>query len=146
MIPPHNRDDFKQDLFIILISKGDKIIELYQRGELQYYTAGIIIRQARQQRSLYNTTYPQKNTVGMTGREPADQDYKEPPTITAEMLAEVDNHYRTDSEFPFYTKLVDALQRVKSMRELSRETGICLSTISKTMKKIRSHLKNKLYD
>lgn len=148
MIPPHNRDDFKQDLFLILMAKDEEtIIRLYESDQLKLYCAGIIIRQAHQSRSAYNVRYKGPANVEFTdGIMLVDQEYEELPDITPEMLAEVDRTYKTEGEFPFYTRLVEALQKVRSMRELSRETGISLSTISKRMKKIRSHIKGKIYD
>lgn len=148
MVPPRNREDFKQDLFMILLAKDEEtIIRLYQANELKQFCAGIIVRQVVQSRSAYNVKYSTAALEEFTDNTKlVDEEYVEIPDITPEMLAEVDRIYKTPGDFPFYTRLVEAMRKVKSMRELSRETGIPVSTISKTMKKVRKHIKAQLYD
>lgn len=153
MIPPHNRDDFKQDLFLKLLGWNDKwkysIVDLYENNRLIYYVVRAIIQLATEQRGTYQSTYikPQMGHVEITDWiEIPDRGEDGAPDITDEMIADIDQFFNTNHQFPFYRKMVEAMQRVRSMRELSRETGIPVSTISKTMKKVRSHIKSKLYD
>ena len=148
VVPPYNRDDFKQDLFVILMAKDEATItRLYESNELKMYCTGIIARQVYQSRSAYNTQYCKKNHVEINDRiEVKDEQYQEPPIVTPEMLEQVDKHYNPQAVYPFFTKLVEAVANVSSMRELSRNTGIPTSTISKQMKKVREFIKTKAND
>lgn len=47
---------------------------------------------------------------------------------------------------PFYRKLYELIKVHGSMREVSRQTGIPIASISEAVKKARNHLKNKIYN
>jgi hypothetical protein len=61
LIPAQDRDDFKQELFLILLEKQtEEIVRIDQTGKMLYYVVRIIINLSRQQRNVYHSKYRDK--------------------------------------------------------------------------------------
>lgn len=143
-IPIQDQDDFKQELFVILLEKDHALIRrLHDNNELIFYTVRIIINLRSQKKNVYHKKY--KQHVEELDHDPAELPEEEGDRIHQEALElrMVEEVSRLDEKFGtfFYRELVEAVNRHGSMREASAKTGIPLSTISRAIKKVREHLK-----
>lgn len=144
MVREDLRDDFKQELFVILLNQDKKKIEeIYGRNELKYFVVRIIVNLASQTRNVFHKKYLNKSVVSVGEfYEEADTICPEDETkmkneIIFEKISEMDNHLGTF----YYRALTELVKRHGSMNKAAKETGIPLTTISNGFKKIREHLK-----
>lgn len=57
-VKPDYRDDFKQELFLILLTKPQaELMDIINQGNIIYYTVRIIINLSRQSKNTFQTTY-----------------------------------------------------------------------------------------
>jgi DNA-directed RNA polymerase specialized sigma24 family protein len=145
------RDDFKQELFLILLSiPCEKINSM--NGEIKYYVVRIILNLVRQKRNIFHKKYLDKTVEYNTDKlnyqtsSPADVDVM---SSRAEREAEEENHInrlaRIDIElgnqsYPYHAEIVKLVARFGSLREVSRQTGIPHVTVHRTLKRVRNQL------
>lgn len=140
------RDDFKNDLFLYLKeSCSERLIEMDARKETRFFLARIIIN-ASKNKSGWRKPYEPTPELPANLPDVADTfDINERLLFEEKeekMIGEIEN---LDDVFnsPFYKGVLKALEKHESMRAVSRETGIPRQTISRAIKKIREHLKDK---
>ena len=100
VIPTNHREDFKQELFLILLEKpSGEIIRISESGKLLYYVVRIILNLSRQERNVFHTKYMDKrieyNTAKVNySRSPADFN-----TMELARQFELANEYEQSVEF-----------------------------------------------
>lgn len=144
-VPEQYRDDLKQEIFVILLDKPNELIlSLYAEKKLTNYIARIIINLMRQSRNVFHQLYISK-TVELTDKDvPCEasgelevrrmKEQREDQAL--EKIEHMDECFNT----PYYRLLVSAYKKHGSMREVSRQTGIPVKSISDSFKKIRRHV------
>lgn len=146
IVKPLHREDFKQELFIIILEiDRSKIIQLHKEGVLKYFVVRICLNLTRQKRNIYHKKYlDYENKIQLPETLTIEN-----PDISDRILKEdkelrLCNHIESDLENVFgthyYKSLVKLIAEKGSMREVSRQTGIHISSISKAVKKVREHL------
>ena len=63
---PTALDDLAQDIYMSLLNKGEKLIEVYEQGHINFYLSRIVCNNIISSTSQYYRRYilPQKNGVG----------------------------------------------------------------------------------
>jgi len=146
------REDFKQELFLILLSVPcEKIVQM--NGELKYFVVRIILNLVRQKRNIFHKTYLDKQVEYDTDKlnyqvsSPADVD-----TISERVEREkreeeqINKISGIDAElgnmgYPYHEEMIRLLIKFGSNREIARKTGIPSTTVDRTINKIRNHLR-----
>lgn len=78
-IKDYNIDDFCQEIYLILAEMpDDKLINLYNTKQLDFYIISIIRNQATNDISTFNKTYNPKNITHLTDYENQKQHNNEP--------------------------------------------------------------------
>lgn len=153
MVKPDHQQDFKQELFLLLYQKPHELLlSLYNSSGLTYYVVRIILNLVNQKRNVYHKTY---NDFAVTyDSESMDRMISEDDNFTEriqdeekelQLLSEIDSmdeKLRTPQfrETPYYRHLVYLISQHKSQRAVSRLTGIPVSSISESVKRVRKHL------
>lgn len=135
------REDFKHDLLLMLHDRyKDKIVHLYERHELNFYVARIIINASKSDRWFGGKVEELPDNLEV----PDTFDINERLLFEEKEMALVSEVENLDEVFnsPFHRLLVKALANKESMSQLSRETGIPKATISRSVKVVREHLKS----
>ncbi len=151
VVAPRHRDDFKQELFLILLEKPpQEIVRIAETGKLLYYVVRIILNLSRQERNIYHTKYLDKKTEYNTDRvlqsceeELGIEERQEKETAEDAALYEfrlMDDKLRPGG-FPYYRSLVELVVKYGSLREAEQATGIPRSTLHDTIVKVRNYLK-----
>jgi len=140
MVREDLRKDFKQELFVILLATDKKKIEEIEgKGELKYYAVRLIINLATQTRNVFHKKFINNNHE-LTGLEikdePADLEKEYRFTNAIEKLNKLEEYFGTF----YYKALVELMKKHKSVREISRVTGIPNSTLSSSIQLIRKYL------
>lgn len=146
LVPKHHLEDFKQELFIRLIEYKDSVLAAYQAGRHKFYTLRVILSLVRRERDIYHKKYKLRETVDL----PDMSEYCEPSDFEIRKIKEEDEIKLIDrvknleelTGTCYYRLLVAALEKHGSYREVSRQTGIPITSISNAMKKIRQILKD----
>lgn len=152
MVRPHHRQDFKQELFLILYEKPhETIISLHKSNGLKYYVVRIILNLVNQKRNVYHKKYNDNSVVYDTevlNHISYDQEsFEERDLIEQKEMAMVEEVNNLDKTFdtPYYRMLVNLVNEHGSQRAVSRLTGIPVSSICEAVKKVRNHL-NSIYN
>jgi hypothetical protein len=147
-------EDFKQDLFLLLLEKdSDKIEEMYENSQLDFYIVRVILNQVRSGSSPFYKTY--KRTNGLMSKEELDEniermetEYKEFDILRYCAENDVLSWYETEMLSAYYKlgRFKHSNDKV-SYRYLENEYGIdhvsiCL-TVNGAVGKILAHLKTK---
>lgn len=155
-VKPDYRDDFKQELFLILLTKPQaELRDIINQGNIIYYTVRIIINLSRQSKNTFQTTYFDKKIDYDTekvlySRSPADFDTigerQERENKEDQLLSELEgiDHKIGNKNFPFYETLLRIVAEHGGIREASRRTGLPKSSIYDSVKKVRNHFKDRL--
>lgn len=155
-VKPDYRDDFKQELFLILLTKPQaELRDIINQGNIIYYTVLIIINLSRQSKNTFQTTYFDKKIDYDTekvlySRSPADFDTigerQERENKEDQLLRELEgiDHKIGNKNFPFYETLLRIVAEHGGIREASRRTGLPKSSIYDSVKKVRNHFKDRL--
>jgi len=155
-VKPDYRDDFKQELFLILLTKPKaELRDIIEQGNIIYYTVRIIINLSRQNKNTFLTTYFDKRIDYDTekvlySRSPADFDTigerQEREDKEDELLKELEgiDHKMGSKNFPFYEKLIRIVAEHGGIREASRRTGIPKSSVHRSINRIKDHFKDRL--
>lgn len=146
-IRPNHRDDFKQDLFLILYDRRVELTEAHRKGGERFYVVRIIINLATQKRNIYHKNYlghESKTLLGCNERffidKPEDiEQRKKEEKDEQKMVEEINNLDDTFGTF-YFRVLCELVAKHGSMREVSRRTGIDVSVISRSIKKVREYL------
>lgn len=145
------REDFRQELFVIILDMPeDKIVQLYNNSVLKYFVVRICLNLVRQKRNIYHKKYliHEHHNVDYAWEETLVTDSIDLTDRIIEEKKEQDmcNHIESNLEGVFgthyYKSLVKLIAEKGSMREVSRQTGIHISSISKAVKKVREHLQS----
>lgn len=146
MVGQTNREDFKQELFIIIADIDEKLlIRLHGEKKLKYYVVRVIINMVRWKRSIYQKKYVEPGRVipidgVQVGSEEIDITAREQHEEREDRIIKEVNRLDDVFKSPYYALLVNYLQNDWSMRELAEATGISVSAISRGIKKVREHL------
>ncbi len=54
---PTALNDLAQDIYMVLLEKGDKTVEIYNEGHIMFYIARIAVNQIKSSRSPYYRNY-----------------------------------------------------------------------------------------
>lgn len=146
-------EDFKQEFILKMYEiPEERLLGLNERNELKFYVVRSLINLVKLKHGIYQKRYLDYNTVYDPDIMPMIQD--ETVEIDQRILDEAKEEqilnevrYGLDNSFnsPFYRCILEAVDRCGSMREASRVTGIHVSVISRSIKKIREHL-NRCYN
>lgn len=151
-IPATHREDFKQELFLILLEKPhEEIIRISETGKLVYYVVRIILNLYRQERNVFHTKYLDKRIEYDTEKTNSFQPEVEYFTIDKRQeLEELEERFLQELDgidgkmggidYPYYQSLVELIVKYGSMAEVSRQTGIPKCTISRSVKRVRNYL------
>lgn len=175
MVRQDHRQDFKQELFLKIYEiPAQRLLMLDERKELKFYVVRCLINLVKNNSSVYNKNYvkPERDNVTMwsdhkTRKEDNDDysaafkneamllDLKNPDELAERIeseerecraINEINNNFDDAFNTPYYRTLVHLISEHGSMREVSRQTGIPIASISEAVKKARNHLKNKIYN
>lgn len=150
------RDDFKQEVFLILLSKPkEEIQRIIDQGNILFYTVRIIINLSRQENNTFIQTFFDKRIDYDTekvlySRSPADFDTigerQQRENKEDELLKELEgiDSKMGSNNFPYYEKIIKIIAEHGSLRKVSEITGIPKSTIHSSVKKVRGHFKDRL--
>jgi hypothetical protein len=151
------RDDFKQELFVVLLEKPcEEIVAIYDRGGIRYYVVRVILNLFNQKRNVFQKTY-------LSGKVDYDTEkvlyHSTPPSELNQMeerqrrediedfilegAAGIDSKMGNNS-FPYYEHIINSLNKYGTMRETSRQLKIPVASISMAVKRVREYLKNHL--
>lgn len=148
MVKQHHRQDFKQELFLILYEKPSQlIIDLHKNKGLTYYVVRIILNLVNQKRNIYHKKYSDNTVIydnDIVYQVP-DESYplEERQSREDRELVLVDHiNNQLDDQFktPYYRMLVHLVNEHGSQRAVSRLTGIPVSSICEAVKRVRNHL------
>jgi hypothetical protein len=135
-----HRQDFKHE-FILNVYKipAERLIALHKRNELKFYIVRSLINFAKS----FNQYIP--NTVDnipeLRQPEPIDMDARlEDERTEVRLLSYINNNLDSELNSPFYRCILEAYTKHGGMRKAARATGIHVSVISRSVKKIREHL------
>jgi hypothetical protein len=149
------RDDFKQELFVILLEYPcDKIVDTFDQGKIKYFTARVIVNLFYQKRNVFQKTYlspnVEYNTEKVLHEEAQDLEhfgFRQLKEDLEDWILDgakgLDAEMRKQ-EFPYYEELINAIKKHGSMAEASRQSGIELYNISRAIKRVREYLKKRL--
>lgn len=153
VIDPRYREDFKQELFLILLEKPcDEIVDVSEGNRFKWFVVRIILNQRRQQRAMYHTKYIDKRTEYDTDKVMYSLPPSEVNTMEERIMREKKEEQLIEElsgidikmgnkRFPVYERLVELIVEYGGMREVSRRTGIPIATVSTAVKRVRTHLK-----
>jgi len=152
LIIPNNREDFKHEVFLILLQiPCDEIVRM--NGTFKFYVVRIILNLARQRNNIYHRLYIDKTVeynsdkLAYETSSPADFDSMQERVSREEQeLMDVQRLKTIDQEmgkkdFPVYWATLKALVECGSFRKLEQQTGIPAGTAHRTIQKIRDQLK-----
>lgn len=131
----------------------ENLVALEAKGELVYFVVRIILNLSRQTRNVFHKKFLDPNIVYDTEKvlysslPPSDHNHfeerKEREKKEEQILEEIRNLGEVFNTF-YYNKLVDLIVEYGSASEVERRTGIGKWNISRAMKKIRTHLNDKI--
>lgn len=152
MVKAADREDFKQELFLILSTQSEELIQrLYQTGKLRFYVVRVIINLSRSKEHVYNKKYNDRRVVYDTDKvssyvHPAENGEIEIRIAREErelrLCHEVQNNLEAHFGTWYYKALIDLINKHGSMRAVSRLTGINPCSIYRSVKKVREHLQS----
>jgi len=143
MIDIRYREDFKQELFLILLAKPDQVIDAEANGKLKYYVVRIIINLSRQSRNIYFKKYLDNKTIYGDISDRPDEMICDSIEKEEKILKEIGNMDEDLGTF-YYRELVKLVAQEGSISKAGRKVGIPKSSISKAIKRVREHLNKKV--
>ena len=143
-VPERHREDFKQDLFEILLSKEESVIKSHSEGNLLFYVVRIILYMTSRE-GVLNRNYIKKESFELKST-PCE----ESPPLEIRRLKEdredrlIEKIEKTEEVMgtPYYRMLADALKIHGTAGKVSKATGIPKSSVQVGIKKLRKHLQN----
>lgn len=170
MVRQDHQQDFKQELFLKIFEiPQQRIISLYESNGLKFYIVRSLINLVKNASSVYNKNYVRperdrvvlyekseeytvdvycKNEALFTDHHDPDEFEQRLESEERETMAvhEINNNFDDAFNTPYYRLLVHLIEKHGTMREVSRQTGIPIASISEAVKKTRNYLKNKIYN
>lgn len=150
-VSKEHREDFKQEVFLILLQIPCETIDKIS-GSLKYYIVRIILNLVRQQNNVFHKKYLDKTIEYNTDKllyeisSPADVDTisermerEEKELEIIERLKGVDLKLGNKS-FPYHEKMIHLIADVGNMHRASIETGIPYTNVKRIVKKVRNKL------
>lgn len=145
MIPRHNQQDFKQEIFLIIAAINESLLfSLYKANQLRFYIVRTIINQAKYKYSKYNKVYADRNIIYDTDKT-LNIVEQETEVISEEKEMELINKIDNMDEIfgsPAYRMMVILVDRYGSQREVSKQTGVSTWIINRGIKRVRKYLQN----
>lgn len=153
LVPRDHREDFKQELLLILCEKKDDLIlNLYNTSGLTYYVVRVVLNLVNQKRNVYHRIYRDQKVTYDTDKINATVQAAEALDIheralcedrEAKSVKEILNGLNINRETFYYRKLVEAVDEHGGVRAAAAATGIPRTTISRAMAKVREYLISK---
>lgn len=147
VVAEKHREDFKQELFLILLENPERLTEAHANNKLVYYIVRIVLNLCHRTRNPIYKRYFDKRVVYNSEMldsflpcespdfdERIKKEQKETAMITE--LENLDTHFGTF----YYRELVNLVAKDGSMRATGRRLGIPVCSISRAVKKVRNHL------
>jgi DNA-directed RNA polymerase specialized sigma24 family protein len=147
------RQDFKQELFLVLLQTPCEVI-VKLNGSLKYYMVRIILNFVRQKRNSFYYTYLDKTIEYNTDKisyqttSPADVDTIQERAEREQKEEEIINRLTGvdielgNKSYPYHEQIIKLLAQFGSLRKVEQQTGIPKSTIHATVSRVRKHLTN----
>lgn len=143
-VPQRFRDDFKQELFLRLLEKKNVV---QSANNLKAYVAKTIINMANFPRDIYFKKYvnpefgkAQEAVLESLPNEMNDLEERiKKEQNEQRYLTRIDSLIYCETNH-YYGRLAKAINQHGSFREVSRQTGIPVSSISEAVKKLRKLL------
>lgn len=145
-----HRDDFKQELILILCEKHeDVIMQLHNSSGLTFYVVRIILNLLNQKRNIYHRTYNDPVVIYDSEKVNNLDDHIDLVSLEerlkwedreAVLVSEVTNGLNINKETFYYRKIVEAVDEHGGVRAAAEATGIPRTTISRAMAKVREYL------
>jgi hypothetical protein len=138
-VAPHDFDDFKQDIFLILLNKKEGHLET--RENIVGYVKQIIRRETGETGRLRNK-YRIVGEVTESHDKPYESDY-EYKLRCEECEGVIIREFEKiggDGEMPYYRKLIEEVVKEGSHRKVADKIGIPRRTISRHVGKVKQYL------
>lgn len=133
------REDLKQELFIILCEKKEEFIQqLHESNGLKYYTVKILINLTRSYTSSFYKKYVAKDYALN------DEHYLKVIEDPHEYETFVQNISVAVNNLHWYKSTIVKEYADKTLRAISKETGIPTSSIHLTIKEARKEVRKKV--
>lgn len=137
-------DDFKQELFLRLLEHGKSLKAAYAKNEHRFYITRVILSLANRKRDIFHKKFKAAETYEL----PEMYDIEDADELEARSFVEAEEErilnriesIEQDTGRAYYRMLIEAVKRCGSYREVARQTGIPVASISGHMKLIREHL------
>lgn len=137
MQPEDLQYDLKAEVFMVLLEMPeDKLLGMYERGEIRFFLVRIMLNMIKSDRSGFWKKY--RNYVELNVCEQKEETYDE--TIFAnleESLSEI--HWYQKQLFDLYAKEFN-----RNAKELSIATGIPYMSVIRTLKQTKQELRKKI--
>lgn len=146
LVPSHLRDDFKQELFLILMGKEDSVLRAHAEGKHLFYAVRIIVNLAYQSRNVYRKEYLRREIVELPDNISVPCEESFPYEIRKfkedreDRLIKKIQDSEAELDTPYYRLLAEALQKHGSAGKVAKATGIPKSSVQVGIKKIRKYL------
>lgn len=141
MEPAHLREDLRQEVILIICELPDeKLIGLYERGELEFYTVRVMLNHLKNSSNSFSKKFrnichplPEKDI-----KDDIDFEERKIREMIEEMaIQEIDKQY-------WYNKGLIALYcKHGNFRAIEKETGIPWPSVYKTIRNTFNEIKNK---
>lgn len=133
-IASSDNEDIKQELFYILLKKpASLIVDLYKNNTLLYYSVRIIINICAKRLRDKKHTLP-----------PSDFNTRPDYYESGNEFIEAFNSMQLNNGFPYHRSLIELIVKFGSQSEVSRQTGIPINSVNKSVKEVRRYIKSKL--
>lgn len=153
------REDFLSHFILqIANTKEDKLIQLYERGQLDWFCLRVMTNQWKSKNSTFwkiyrNNGFSGKNLIDFTDEEVSEDiedDINELALVDEDILKQkiklllteqyedfyANQYHRTLFELYYFEK--------KNLRQISEQTDIKINSISRSIRKTKKYLKNKI--
>lgn len=141
---PHGfEDDFRQELFLKLLSAPERIQEVYHAGGIQFYVTRAIINLVYESRSAFHRKYktPDMSEYEHWMKPDIQEDiYHEEQSAFVDRIIERIEESEDRLNTPYYRLLADALMLHGSAGKVAKATGIPKSSVQQGIKKLRKYL------
>ena len=145
-VPSKHRDDFKQELFVILLENKDSVLRAYSDNKHLFYAVRIIINLVNQSRNVYQKEYLRREIVELDDNASIQCEESFPYEVRKfkedREDALIDRLENSEDELgtPYYRMLAAALKKHGSAGKVSKATGIPKSSVQVGIRKIRKFL------
>ena len=135
MQPFDLQDDLRQELYLVLCEQSEeKLMEMYTKGWIKYFLVRTICNMAKSDRSTFFKTFRKTFIEYGEHHDRADEVFDE------EMMMKVN---KSMGELHWYEREVFvAYAEVGNITEISRETKIPVSSLYKTIRKVRKTIRH----